>query len=501
MKKNPLSASERAERPRGVLETVSLRRAQAAEPVRGSAIVGLAALVLGVATKGARALDVEIDSDASFQLYEVRAFGATALLARRRLVSNLGFRLVEPIGDPDPDGRRLRVSLALRLRLYQDFGDDCLIGREICVRASDASEPSGWQPLSSPSIVDLPMAWVSIDGLPLEAVVRLGRQLEVDPVGFVRFDGPSLRMAPASWIGAEAFAGLMVRGTSLLGTPQFELPGTMRVDRGGASPLVATFTDPPASTWVVGARVRGGPGPWLQLGGAFREAWEESGTVLRRLAVQASSQPLDVVRLEAVGVLDLLEWIPIDAVASIEFRERGWTVRGSVERRVPRFDPGSIWAWFTLAPIDQVRLGGSLRISEDVEIGGALRGRRAELGGERGEDLDGGLEGSLNARIERIDASVSGFVWTGSLGPVAGISIDARRRILSEIAIGFHGSVWHFDDPFRQERYGTVISESLDAVFDLTDQASIVLELQHAASRLIGHRFRGIVWLRVETWR
>ncbi|WP_236605917.1 hypothetical protein [Sandaracinus amylolyticus] len=463
--------------------------------------VALAAAMLALAVPSARALDVELDSDASFQVYEVRAPGTTTFLARRRFTSNLGLRLVQPLGAPEPDGRQIRLSASVRLRLYHDFGEDCLVGGELCVRAYDREMTGGWQPLTSPSLIDLPMLWVAIDGLPLGIAARVGRQLEVDPIGFVRFDGVSARIAPWPWISAEAFAGLMVRGTSLLGTPAFEPQGEMRVDRSDVDATVAPWTDPGIDTWVVGARVRGGPGEWLQLGAGVRHAWEDDGTVLSRLSLSATSQPIPLLRMEAIGVLDLLDITVIDALGAIELREGIWSARASIERHVPRFDPGTIWAWFQTAPIDEARLGGSVRLSDDVELGGALRGRHADLGAPWGEDYDAGVEGWARARIERIDAGLSGFAWSGSLGPVAGVSIDARRRLIPEIALGLHVSVWHFDDPLRQDLYGTVVSESIDAIFDLTEQASILVELQHAASRVVGNRFRLIAWLRVETWR
>jgi hypothetical protein len=468
------------------------------ERARAAALAVLA--VLAFPSSRSRALDVEIDSDASFQIYEVRAPGATAFLARRRFVSNLAMRLVQPLSEPEPDGRRIRLSASVRLRLHHDFGDDCLLARELCVRANDANEPGGWQPLSSPSLVDLPMAWVAIDGLPAGISARVGRQTEVDPIGFLRFDGLWARAAPWPWLALEALGGAMVRGTSLLGTPQLEIPGTMRVDRGPIDPTIQPWTDPPATTWVAGARASGGPGEWLQLSAAFRQAWEETGVVLRRLGLAATSQPIPLLRLEASGVLDLLELEAIDARAAIELREGIWSARASIERRVPRFDPGSIWAWFQTAPIDEVRLGGTVRFSDDLEIGGALRGRHADLG-HLGEDWDAGIEGAVSTRLERIDLGLGGFMWTGALGPVAGVQLDARRSIIPEIAVGLHASVWHFDDATRQDLYGTVVSESIDGIFQIMPEASIVLEVQHATSRVIGHRFRGIVWLRVETWR
>lgn len=469
--------------------------------------IPLAALALGLVlpwARAARALDVEIDSDASVQLYEVRSPGTGAFLARRRFVSNLGVRLVEPIGEPHADGSRIRVSGAIRLRLNHDFGEDCLVGGDLCVRATDASEPGGWQPLSAPSIVDLPMVWLAIDGLPLGVAARVGRQLELDPIGFVRFDGVSARVAPFTWLAVEALAGMMVRGTSLAGTSQLEVPGAVRIDRASVDPMIQPWTDPPADTWVAGARVHGGPGEWLQLSASVREAWEPSGTILRRAGFSLTSQPIELLRIEAVGVVDLLDLDLIDGLFAVQLREDAWSARASIERHVPRFDPGTIWAWFRLAPIDQARLAGSYRVSDDVELGGALRGRHAdlgEIGGQAREDWDAGIEAYLAARLERIDISLTGFLWSGALGPTAGVTLDARRRIIPEIAIGAHVSVWQFDDPLRDDLYGTVVSESIDGAFDVTEQASIVIELQHAASRVVGNRFRAIAWLRVETWR
>lgn len=489
--------------PRGACTVV---RATVRALAARTAVAALAAALALGPLRGARALDVELDSDASFQVYEVRAPGTTTFLARRRLTSRLGLRVVQPLGEPEPDGRRVRLSVAIRLRLHHDFGEDCLVGRELCVRAQDRDEPGGWQPLTSPSLIDLPMVWVAIDGLPLGISARVGRQLEVDPIGFVRFDGVSARIAPWSWLAVESFAGLMVRGTSVVGTPQFEPQGTMRVDRGDADPGLASWTDPGLDTWVVGARARGGPGEWLQLGASVRHAWEVNGTVLTRLGLSATSQPIPLVRAEALGVVDLLDATVIDALGAVELREDDWSVRASLERHVPRFDPGTIWAWFQLAPIDRARLGGSWRASDDVELGAAVNARRAELGTSasgqaRGEDWDAGVEAWLRARVERIAAGVSGFAWSGALGPVAGVSLDAERAIVPELALAVHASVWHFDDPLRPDLYGTVVSESIDTIVRLTEQARIAIELVHAYSRVVGNRFRLIAWLRVETWR
>ena len=148
------------------------------------------------------------------------------------------------------------------------------------------------------------------------------------------------------------------------------------------------------------------------------------GEVLSRVAAGLSSMPAEWLTLSASGVYDLLTSEVIEASAEAAAGDRTLMVRAGASHHEPRFDPGTIWAWFQTAPIDEARLGGSVRLSDDVELGGALRGRHAELGEPWGEDYDAGVEGWARARIERIDAGLSGFAWSGSLGPVAGVSFS-----------------------------------------------------------------------------
>jgi hypothetical protein len=461
----------------------------------------VALLVLADAVE-ARALDVEVDADTSFVAYEVRTPGAIAFLARRRLVGNLGLRLVEVFGEPDPSGRVVRLSIAGRLRLDQNFGEDCLIGGDLCVRATDRSDLGGYQPLASNTGLDVPMLWAAIDGLPLGISARLGRQTIYDAIGFARFDGLQLRFAPVGWIAFEADGGALVRRTSFAGSSAFEPQGSIRLDLSGIDPTRVPWVDTARTTFLVGGSVRGGPGSYLQVGAAFRQLWDDDGAiVMRRLGLTATSDLHPLVRLEGIAVLDLLDTTIITALAAAEVHDDAFAVRLAYDRQVPRFDPGSIWAWFSTAPIDQLRLSGHYRFTPDLELGAGLRGRRAELGGQHGDDLDVGVEGSLRTRVERVTIDAGGFGWSGSLGPVAGVSLDVARPIIPELALEAHLSVWHFDDPNREGSYGTVVSESLVGVATLTPQASILIELSHANNRVVGDRFRGLVTLSVETWR
>ncbi len=453
-------------------------------------------------TDEARALDVEVDADTSFVAYEVRTPSAVAFLARRRLTMNLGLRLVQTFGEPDAAGRIVRVSVAGRLRLDQGFGEDCLVGRDLCVRATDRNDLSAFQPLATNTGLDLPMLWARVDGLPLGITARLGRQTLFDAIGFARFDGAQLGFAPATWIAIDAAAGALVRRTTFAGSPAFEPGGSIRLDLGDLDPSRVPWVDPPRTTWLAGGSVRGGPGSYLQLGAAFRQLWDDDGAiVLRRLGFTATSDLGELVRLEGIAVVDLLDGTVITALGAAEVHEGRFSMRLAYDRQVPRFDPGSIWAWFSTAPIDQLRLSGSYRITDDLELGAGLRGRRAELGGGYGDDLDVGIEGFARARVERVRLSAAGFAWSGALGPVSGVSLDVARPIIPELALEAHLSVWQFDDPNQQGAYGTVVSQSLVGVATITPQASILVELSHANNRVVGDRFRGLVTLSVETWR
>ncbi len=462
----------------------------------------LLALAGSVPSRSVRALDVEVDANTSFVAYEVRTPGAVAFLARRRLVANLGLRLVQIFGEPDAAGRVVRISIGGRLRLDQNFGDDCLVGGELCVRATDQSDLGGYQPLASNTALDVPMLWAAVDGLPLGISARLGRQTMFDAIGIARFDGLQLAFAPATWITVQAQSGALVRRTSFAGSSAFEPPGSVRLDLGGIDPARAPWVDTPRTTWLVGGSLRGGPGSYLMLGAAFRQLWDDDGSiVMRRMGFTATSDLGELVRLEGIAVLDLLDTTLITGLLSAEVHDDGFSLRLAYDRQVPRFDPGSIWAWFSLAPIDQLRLSGSYRFTPDLELGAGLRGRRAELGGVAGDDLDAGVEGFMRTRVERVRINAAGFGWSGSLGPVAGVSLDVSRPVIPELALEAHLSLWHFDDPNRADSYGTVVSESIVGVGTLTPQASIIVELSHANNRVVGDRFRGLVTLSVETWR
>ncbi|MCZ7680441.1 MAG: hypothetical protein M5U28_17425 [Sandaracinaceae bacterium] len=381
---------------------------------RRAALFALTALACSGAG-AASALDVQLDTDTSFQLYEVRSPGARAFLARRRLLSRLSLRVAHQLEEPDDAGRALRLVGEAQLRLEQDFGETCLLDRELCVNALDPEQPSAWQPLAADTRLDVPAVWIELSGPPLGTSARLGRQLVLDPIGFARFDGLRASAAPLRWLEIEALAGLLVRGTSLAATPRSDPQGSIPLESERAVPWAA----PPADTWVVGGALEGRAGRFLRVRLSARHMWEQDGEVLSRVALGASSQPLDWLTLSGSGVWDLLSSEVIQAAAEIAAGTREVTVRAGVDHHVPRFDPGTIWAWFTVGahPADAPRRalvgerGRRARRRRARSARGARPGRHRHRRGRRrlrARALGGLPRGGVRLRVERLARAARG---------------------------------------------------------------------------------------------
>jgi hypothetical protein len=472
--------------------------------------VACGAALLAAAWAGiARADDVAIDAETVLQAYEVRSPGTTAFVARRRLLQSVGFTWSRALATrPDADGRTPRVGASARLRLTQELGDTCLVARDLCVRATNARDAAAYEPLARDTWVDVPTAFVEVDGLPIGLSVRAGRQLAWDVIGFVRLDGGRARLEPAPWLALEALGGLLVRDTTIGGSAAFELPGGPRFalpdDR--ARTQAPWIEEPPLSPVMHGA-LEVGVTEIVRGRLTYRQAWSEEGALYRRAALSLASTPLRALRLDAHGVLDALDGAVIAAMAGarVEASERA-TVAARVERNVPRFDPGTIWAYFSVAPVDEAQLDLTYRAGGDAdlgatELGGALRARRADLGPGLPTDVDVGGEVRARARLPRLSLGGTAFLWSGSLGPMAGVLADARLRLLSDLDLEARLSVWHFEDDNRPALHGTIVSEVVGLRWQVGRETRLLVELEHAQSRVTGHRLRAVVALDVEVWR
>ncbi|MBK8168876.1 MAG: hypothetical protein IPK60_00865 [Sandaracinaceae bacterium] len=449
----------------------------------------------------ARAYDVRVESDTVFQAYEVRSPGTSALMTRRRLLQTLGLSFANPLVDePDSDGRMPTLSANVRLRLEQDFGDTCLLARELCVRATNERDSGVYQPLAQTTLVDLPSAYVDVSGLPLGVLVRAGRQLTWDTIGFARFDGAFARATPFAWLAVEGLAGAVVRSTSLGGTSAFEIAGVPRLDLGNVDPSRVPFIAPPSTMRVDGGALELGRSEWVRGRIAFREMVEGEGVVLRRLGTGLVSEPLAGFRVQLDGVWDLLDGKNIAAAAATSYDLPSVRLLARVERNVPRFDPGTIWAYFAIAPISEGQLNITVKPSERTEIGGAFRARYAELG-SYGNDVDWGGEAHGMIRVGSTRLSAAGSVWGGDLGPTSSVLLDISHPLNPFLSFEGRTSLWYFNDPLRTSIYGVSLAEMVGVRWKVGAATSVMVELDHATSRVTGHRFRMMMSVHIGAWR
>ena len=464
---------------------------------------GLAAGFLATAAVSAQADSVFVDADSTFVAYEVRSPGTTAFLSRRRFVQRIGTRYSTVLDSGDEERSPIRLTSSIRLRLDQDFGDDCLVADELCYRATDESDPSVFQPLARLTRLDAPEAWVEVGGLPGQSRVRAGRQLHLSPVGFMRFDGATAVTRPLPWLSFEAYGGVLVRRTSFFGSAAFEPVGALRLDQDELSDDAARLIADPTTTYAIGGFATVGTSRLLVGTVHFREVREDAGLVFRRGALSVASQPIDGLRFEGSTVFDLVDGALVDAQALVDVAVTDEVrVGAEFERHLPRFDPGTIWAYFDLVPIHEGKVRASWRASDVTEIGGALLGRVADFGENANRtEWDAGGEAWLRTRILGVHTTLDAFVWGGALGPMAGVLLSGRRAVTSWLSIQGRGSVWHFVDPLREGLFGTSISEAIGFAIRVTDSTHVRGDVQHAYSRVVGHRFRGLLALSLEVWR
>lgn len=436
-----------------------------------------------------------VHSDTLVVAYEVRSPRSPVTWERRRLVQSLGLDHALRLGDDD---RRWTLVSHLELRLDQDLGQVC--AREAgggCLRESDVEARREYQALVDDSNLDLPAAWLEVQG-PSQTRLRAGRLLVSDATGLVRLDGARLATRPLGWLEVEVYGGRQTRGTSFAGSTGLEPQGSIRLDLPSAlSPDRVPWAAPPASTWVAGGRLSVGLARWVRARAVVREVRDTDGLVARRVGVGLTSAPLAALALRADAIWDPTDGTLVDAWAEAEVRWRALVVRARAERHVPRFDLGSIWAWFDVVPVDRARVSVGWR-HRGLDVGAAWQGRRSVQRQQAEGDLGG--EAWLALRRGGWRSSVRGWIWAGDFQPVAAVLADVSR-VIGVVEAYLRGSVWHFDHPFQSELYGTSLTAALGAAATLTEVTRLRFEIEWAHNRVVGHRLRGLAALTVKAWR
>ena len=299
---------------------------------------GLAwSLVLLPTLASASAFRLEARTEA--QLYSLRSFrdgdpDTLTVLPRRRLVQYLGLEAYELItGEP--------LGFETSLRVFADWG----------LPHGEANRLDGMRSEDA----DLLYANVSYRGEHLQA--RVGRQTYVDVMDFTSFDGLTVRYVHRLGIGAEAYAGLWVKGSSALASSVYQPDGIRESDlrRVGlqvARPYAALDDIEP----LVGAKLLVENLAGFSGSFGFRQAWLSGKTDVQRLALEAKYG-------KARG-LNAVTGFEYDLVVSrvSNFRLQGrydgdeFAVLAEVMRVTPVLSADSIFLYFANSPRDAARI-------------------------------------------------------------------------------------------------------------------------------------------------
>ncbi len=432
-----------------------------------------------------------MDSDTRFVTYEVRSPRTPVSLERRRLVEHAGLDLTLRIRE------EWKLVSHFELRLDQELGQVCHRDGGACLRETDVDDRRDYQLLVRKTRLDFPSGWIELQA-PNGSRLRAGRLLVFDATGFARLDGLRATSDLRSWLDVAVYGGKQARATSFASGPGFETQGALRMDLPDEIARErASYVAPPSTTWIAGGHIGLGVERIVKARLVFRETHDGDGVVARRVGVSLRSRPHRLLAMAADAIWDPTDGTLVDARASVSVRASEVVARLRALRHVPRFDLGSIWALFDVVPIDRAELSVAWH-RRHIELGGALRGRRAVLSAETERDVGG--EAWLSVRHAAWRATLRGWLWAGDLAPAAALLADLRR-VFTRAELYGRASVWHFDHPYQSELYGAATSVAVGAIARLTALTRLRFELEWSHSRIVGHRFRGTAGLTIRAWR
>lgn len=441
-----------------------------------------------------------LDSTSTFVAYRVASPLAPVRIERRRFVERLGMQYVRLVGDLESP---LRVSARVSLRLDQELGEDCLNDVDRCLSIGSSGARRDFQPLADVTRLEVPEFAIAMarDRWQLD----VGRQLAFDDIGFVRFDGGRGQYR-TRFATLDVFGGRQALHT-LGASYGFELPGSISAQLpNDLDATDAPFVAAPRSVWLLGGSAELGDLKWARARLGFRETQDENGLVARRLAVSLRSQPHPTLGLRAGAVVDPTDGTVVDASASVNYRvalkREGRTadVRVRFRHREPRFDLGSIWAFFDLVPVRQLDLVTHYRLGA-LTLDAGVRARQSAPEPNETPERDVGVSGSASLKHAGWQATLSGWMWAGDLSPASAVSADIRRRIGMRGFVFARASVWYFDDPFRSQVYAPSLTTAFGAQIRITELSRVVAELEYSRNRVVGDRFRALVSLQLRAWR
>ncbi len=482
--------------------------------------------------------DAEITSDTSAQFYDVRSPTGETILTRRRLVTTLGVSAYDLLDrsragtDGRVDLRRPELTFRARLRYDADYGTSSA--------ETDVTNYGRLVPALTQGPVDLMYGYLEgrrfLGGW---LGFKLGRQYVTDALGWYAFDGGEVRVTTPFYVAVEAYGGLEVRGGLPLSTPRFEREGIWRGDRSGYDPQTYPAFQPADVAPVIGAAIESAGVTWIHGRLSYRRALNTGASNVSEFASGLTGpRTYDGARIsqERVGYSVDASWPEVggaragvaydlylakvaSAYVSLDaFVTKRLTLGLDYDFYQPTFDADSIWSFFASEPMNDLGARGTFLATDRLSVSAGAHARiytvqTAPLSTLASPNLGAGADvgyypssplafdegGDLAARY-KWGEGVLGLRGSGNFGDGGdrlGGDAYAERILETRYVLEGRASVWQWNDKLRPGRDATTAGYVAGVGYRFAPRSQALFEIEHNVNRLVGHRFRAMLWLSV----
>ena len=283
----------------------------------------------------------QLDARTEAQVYELPAYRGTdaqnpVLLPRRRIVQYLtldGFELV----------RGEDFGFETSLRVFADLG----------------LPPGEATLLDGVRSTGMDLLYASVRYRKGGTEVQLGRQMYVDLMDYLSFDGLRVRYVSPWGLGAEAYGGLWVKGSSLFSSSVYQPDGTRETDARRLA-LLAPATDPSLGSaeplWGAKVLLENLGGVFASVG--YRKSWLDGYSDFERAAVEVKYGRGLGLSAGGGAEYDILSRQASQFRAQVRYDGSAWAVTAEALRVAPVLSSQSIWYYFANGSRDEVHLRG-----------------------------------------------------------------------------------------------------------------------------------------------
>lgn len=474
-------------------------------------------------------------SDTAIQLYDLRSPTGETVIARRRVTTTLGvaaYDLYEPTAATERAARGSGPSLSFRARLRYDADYGGSAGE------TDPTRFGKVVPGFERGPIDLMYGYVEgqrfLGGW---LGFKLGRQYVVDALGWWSFDGGQLKVTTPYYVSAEVFGGLEQRGGMPFSTPRYEADGIWRGDRTGYDRSLYPSFQPSDVAPAYGAALESAGLPWLHARLTYRRV-DNTGTSNASQFANGTRTPVtyagtrvsqerlgygfDATLPDAFGVkgglaYDLYNARFANVFASVDaYVSRALTVSLDYDYFVPTFDGDSIWNFFLAMPMNDLGVRASWDATSHLALSSGLRARAFGVQTENevsnqtpnGNDLSNasafpksGLDvmggGNVAARWHFGEGAIGtrGNADVARNGQRLGLDFYGERTLETRYVLSARAGIWQWEDRLREGRDAASFQYVAGVGYKLWQRSLVFMDFEHDMNRLVGHRFRGMLWL------